>query len=191
MHLKRHVIGLCGSHRVGKTTLAQAIAQQSDWFFVQTHTSQVFAQHGLSPSDLLDFKTRLWIQHQVLAAAVAEWQAQPHAFVTDRTPIDFIAYTLADIQGHTVVDFTALAAYIDACLQAVREHFTGLIVMQPGIPLVFQAGKAALNQAYIEHLNSVILGLCHDERLQCPVQVMPRSLIDLAQRITFVLNTAQ
>ncbi len=191
MHQKRHVIGLCGSHRVGKTTLAQAIAQQSDWVFVQTHTSQVFAKHGLSPSESLDFKTRLWIQHQVLDAAVAEWQAQPHSFVTDRTPIDFIAYTLADIQGHTVVDFAALEMYINACLQATREHFTALIAMQPAIPLVFEAGKAALNQAYIEHLNTVVLGLCHDERLQCPVHVMPRPLIDLQARVEFVLSTAQ
>ena len=60
-------IGLCGSHRTGKTTLALAIAQEKNLAFVKTDTSAVFKQQGLHPSAPMDFNTRLWIQNHIQA----------------------------------------------------------------------------------------------------------------------------
>jgi hypothetical protein len=44
-------------------------------------------------------------------------------------------------------------------------------------------GKAALNKAYIEHIHSLIVGLCHDERLRCRVIRVPRNVTVLNERI--------
>jgi predicted ATPase len=176
-------IGICGSHRTGKTTLAKAIAMEWQIPFVQTSTSDVFKQHGLLPSMALDFKKRLWIQHHVIEAAISIWQAEEGAFVTDRTPLDFMAYTLADIQGNTDVDFTKLEAYLTQCFEVAHQFFTKLVVLQPAIPLVYEEGKAALNRAYIEHLNTLIIGLCHDERLTCPSIVIRRDVVNLGERV--------
>ena len=182
-------IGLCGSHRTGKTTLAEALSKKMGIPFLKTSTSMVFKQHGLHPAQVLDFKTRLWIQHRVIEAAVAVWQTEKDSFVTDRTPIDFMAYTLADIQGATVVDFAELEAYLALCFEVANQCFTKLAVLQPAIPLVFEPGKAALNRAYMEHLNTIVQGLCSDERLKCSFCVIKRNITSLEGRVQTVLNS--
>jgi adenosyl cobinamide kinase/adenosyl cobinamide phosphate guanylyltransferase len=178
-------IGICGSHRTGKTTLAAAIAKQNQLKFVKTSTSAVFAQHGLDPSEPLDFKTRLWIQHHVIEAAITIWQTESQPFITDRTPIDFMAYTLAEIQGDTEVDYPQLETYINKCFKVCNQYFNKLIIVQPAIPLVYEAGKAALNRAYMEHLNSLIQGLCADERQHCSTILIPRQTLSLEERIDY------
>ena len=179
---------MCGSHRTGKTTLARLIAEQTGMEFVQTTTSEVFAQNGLHPSEPMEFSTRIWIQHKVVEAAEKVWQDASGPFISDRTPIDMMAYTLADIQGKTELDFTALEEYLDHCFAVTNRFFPELVVVQPAIPLVHEEGKAALNLAYMEHLNFLVQGLCHDERLYGHVTVIPRNIISLDERIGLILK---
>jgi len=181
-------LGLCGGHRTGKTTLAEALARRLALPFVKTSTSLVFAAHGLNPAQPLDFVTRLWIQQRILEAAEEIWQAAPAAFISDRTPVDMMAYTLADIQGSTVVPFAELENYLERCFASTNRFFSHLVMLQPGIPLVAETGKAALNPAYLEHLNSLIWGLCRDERLFRPVMRIQRATLDLEERIGTVLE---
>ncbi len=178
-------LGICGSHRTGKTTLAKVISNQTGIDFIKTDTSAVFAQQGLNPSQSLDFPTRLNIQKLIIQATVKIWQAD--SFITDRTPIDFMAYTLADIQGKTEVDFIELEAYLTECFAVTNQIFSKLVVVQPAIPLVYATGKAALNKAYMEHLNIIVQGLCNDERLQCPVTIIKRNIIDLQERVKLII----
>ncbi|GBO52532.1 hypothetical protein APA_201 [Pseudanabaena sp. lw0831] len=181
-------LGLCGAHRTGKTTLAIAIASRLNIPFVRTTTSQVFAQLGLDPAEPMDFKTRLFVQNHVLDAAEQVWQNSAVPFVSDRTPIDMIAYTLADIQGKTEVDFDLLSQYIDRCFASTNQFFQNLAIIQPGIPLVYEDGKAALNAAYIEHINVLVIGLCRDSRLKANVFCNLRDTISLEIRILNILE---
>jgi len=176
-------LGLCGGHRTGKTTLAQAIAAQKNIPFVKTDTSGVFKKFGLDPSLAMDFDTRLMIQHHILAAAIAIWEQESKSFISDRTPIDMMAYTIGDIQGKTEVNFDELADYLNLCFAATNKFFQQLVIIQPGIPLVYEVGKAALNLAYIEHINILVMGLCSDRRLQSPVLCLDRSTVSLEERI--------
>ena len=43
------MIGLVGSHRTGKTTLARAFAEDSGIPFVETSTAEVFRRLGYDP----------------------------------------------------------------------------------------------------------------------------------------------
>jgi AAA domain len=182
-------LGLCGAHRTGKTTLAIAISSHLNIPFVRTTTSQVFADLGLDPAEPMDFKTRLFVQNHVLDAAEHVWQSSAASFVSDRTPIDMIAYTLGDIQGKTEVDFDLLNAYCDRCFASTNQFFQNLAIIQPGIPLVYESGKAALNAAYIEHINILVIGLCNDSRLKANVFCNPRDAIALDLRISNILRT--
>lgn len=188
---KQQGIGICGSHRTGKTSLAGAISKKTGIPFVRTSTSAVFKRFGFDPAQSLDFKTRLWIQYRVIDAAVEVWMdvGGNGAFVTDRTPIDFMAYTLADIQGATAVDFSELEKYIAECFEVSNQFFTRVIALQPAIPLFYEVGKAALNRAYMEHLNIVIQGLCCDERLKCPSIVVKRDVVSFEGRVECVLGS--
>ena len=180
--------GLCGSHRTGKTTLAALVAEIRGITLVKTTTSEVFAANNLDPAADMDFATRLWIQHKIVAEALKVWQQEDSHFITDRTPIDMMAYTLGDIQGNTEVDFAELEKYLDYCFMVTNEVFSDLVVVQPAIPLVPEEGKARLNKAYIEHLNILILGLCSDERLHCPVHIIPRNVLDLDERVRQIIR---
>ncbi|MCL1491403.1 MAG: ATP-binding protein [Pseudanabaena sp. Salubria-1] len=182
-------LGLCGAHRTGKTTLAIAISSHLNIPFVRTTTSQVFAQLGLDPAEPMDFQTRLFVQNHVLDAAEQVWQNSATPFVSDRTPIDMIAYTLGDIQGKTEVDFDLLSQYIDRCFASTNQFFQNLAIIQPGIPLVYEEGKAALNAAYIEHINILVIGLCNDSRLKTNVFCNARDVIAIDLRINNILRT--
>jgi len=175
-------IGLCGAHRVGKTTLAQAVSQASGLPFLQTHTSQVFKQHGLDPADPMPFAARLSIQREILSAAIAVWNQADGSFISDRTPLDMAAYTLADIQGTTKVDGTALTSYLDDCLHVSNQYFSTLIVIPPGIPLINEPGKAALHTGYIEHLHTLVVGLCHHPCLSATVCQLSRQVLSVRAR---------
>lgn len=183
-------IGLCGGHRTGKTTLAGAVSRKSGIPFVRTSTSGVFAENGLDPAVPMDFDTRLWIQHKVIESAEKVWKARQGSFITDRTPLDMLAYTLGDINGTTEVDFPDLRVYSEVCFSVTNELFTHLVIIQPGIPLVYEKGKAALNRAYIEHLNSIIIGLCHDQRTVRPAWTMPAHITGLDDRVHALMNLA-
>jgi hypothetical protein len=181
-------LGLCGAHRTGKTTLAIAISSHLNIPFVRTTTSQVFAQLGLDPAEPMDFQTRLFVQNHVLDAAEQVWKESASPFISDRTPIDMIAYTLGDIQGKTEVDFNLLSQYIDRCFASTNQFFQNLAIIQPGIPLVYEEGKAALNAAYIEHINILVIGLCNDSRLKTNVFCNARDVINLKTRILNILE---
>ncbi len=181
-------IGLCGSHRTGKTTLAEAISQKSGMPFVKTSTSEVFKEHGLDPSKSMDFQRRLWIQHKILDAAEKLWYAEQRQFITDRTPLDMAAYTLADIQGAAEVDFSELEKYLERCFKTTNELFKILVLIQPGIPLMHEEGKAALNEGYLEHLNYLILGLCNDNRVKSRFVFLNRNVTTMEDRINLILH---
>jgi len=182
-------IGLCGSHRTGKTTLAEEISQRAGIPFVRTSTSEVFGEHGLDPSEPMEIGRRLWIQHKILDAAEKAWNSSHRQFITDRTPLDMAAYTLADIQGSTEIDFAELEGYLDRCIRVTNEFFKLLVLVQPGIPLVYETGKAALNEGYLEHLNFLILGLCNDDRIKSAFLYLHRDVTDKEARVKKVMET--
>lgn len=180
------MIGLCGAHRTGKTTLARAYAERHGLEFVQTTVSQTFKDLGLDPAAKLDFATRLTVQEEILKRSDAQYasvSAKPA--ITDRTPLDFMMYTLGDIVPGVVPEDQQkrLEKYLHDCIEVTNKRFGVLLVVQPGIKLVAEEGKAALDRAYIEHLNSIVLGLSVDERIKAHHFYIRRSMTDLEERI--------
>ncbi len=179
-------VGMCGAHRTGKTTLAMELAQLTGKQFVRTRVTEVFKQHGLHAAQDMDFETRLDIQYRILEACEEDWQKAEADFITDRTPVDFLAYTLGDIQGKTEVNYESFETYFKRCIDLSNRLFHTLIVLQPGIPLTEAEGKAALNKAYIEHINSLIIGLCHDQRVNSRIITVERGVIEFDERIRLI-----
>jgi len=180
------MIGLCGAHRTGKTSLAKAYAEKHGIIFLETPVSSIFKELGYDPADKLDFSTRLSIQEVILErldayyATVAGVQA-----IADRTPVDLMGYTLADVHGHAVSpdEEKRLARYIARCYEVINKRFTALMLIQPGIPVVPAPGKAPLSAGYIEHLNSLMLGLACDQRVKVPHYYLMRHVLDPEERL--------
>jgi hypothetical protein len=182
------MIGLSGAQRTGKSTLARAYAEEHGVKFVATGASATFARLGLDPKKDYDFATRLRIQREILADCDRLYEKSGTRFITDRTPIDFLGYTLADVTRENVRGATdrELRRYVDDCYACANKHFTVLILVQPGIALVEEVGKAPANVPYMEHLNALMLGLMAEDRLSADHYKIPRRAIELEIRITAV-----
>ena len=183
------MIGLCGAHRTGKTTLARVFAEKHGLAFVETSLSAIFKDMGYDPAEKFDFATRLTIQEEILKRTDAMYAAiGAKLAITDRTPIDYIAYTLADAVGDAVPEALQerFAKYVQDCIDVTNKRFCALLVVQPGIQIVAEEGKAVLNKAYIEHLNALILGLTVDERIRPAHFYLPRTMLEMEDRLSAV-----
>jgi chloramphenicol 3-O-phosphotransferase len=156
-------IGICGAHRTGKTTLAKNLAKSLDMPFIEIGASAIFAADHLDPAKPMDFRTRLYIQQQILKHAVDVWFEMDQPFICDRTPIDMMAYTLAEVQGNTLdeeLEFE-LSQYLYDCKEATEKYFSYLVLVPPAIPITAAKGKASLSKGYIEHIHTLVAGLFH------------------------------
>ena len=160
-------LGLCGAHRTGKTTLAKALSFALDMPFISINTSEIFAANHIDPASAMDFRTRLGIQRKILNHACLEWQIATSAFICDRTPIDMMAYTLAEVSGKTLDPFmeSELSYYLDDCKKAVEKYFGCVVLIPPAIPIVDAIGKASPSKGYIDHIHLLCLGLLHNSHV--------------------------
>lgn len=152
--------------------------------FVQTSTSEVFKELGFDPKIDYPFKLRMMIQNKILDVGNALWSKYKGAFITDRTPVDMLAYTMADVQRENLDkdDEKLFMEYQARCFELTNRHFGALFVIQPGIQLVDEEGKAPINEAYIEHINTLAIGIANDQRLNINRYILNRSVLDLQKR---------
>ncbi len=189
------MLGLSGSHRTGKTTLAQAFAAQEGIPFVRTSGSEVFSIIGKDPKVDYPIEERIVIQEAILYAFERQYQAareQSPFFIADRTPIDLASYLLADVQRTTTAHTPELAGmindYLSRCFHVASEHFSTIVLVQPGIALVEAEGKAPACPAYVEHMNALQAGLLLDPRLHARNYMIPRKFVALSSRLDCLKN---
>ena len=179
------MIGLAGAHRTGKTTLARLYADASGLEFAETSSSKVFEELGLDPKVDYDFGTRLKVQNAILDAAVEVYKSFDCEVITDRTPMDMLGYTMADItrSGIKSEHYDDFMAYQKRCYEISNQYFAMICVIQPGIKLIDEEGKAPADIGYIEHLNALIKGLILDEQYAGAKYNFKRQMTDLQERM--------
>lgn len=182
------IVGITGAHRGGKSTLARAYAEKHKLEYLASPVSSIFRELGYDPSITYDFTTRLDIQEEILKRLDKQYAEVRgiRMVVTDRTPIDMLAYTLGDVNGQTLraADEPRLKQYIKNCFEVMNKRFSVLLVVQPGIPVLWEEGKASLSDGYIEHVASLVLGFSVDERMSVPHFYIPRHMLDPVERLT-------
>jgi hypothetical protein len=187
------MIGLAGAHRTGKTTLARRFSEVSGYSFLETKVSAVFEQHGLSPREHYPTETRLWIQRKTLDKMVEVYSSHRSFAVVDRTPIDLAAYMLADITRAEIapeIDQQVIK-YVDDCIAVAREFFSAIVIVQPGIKIVDEPGKAPPIESYIEHLNAICLGLINSNNIgPASAYSISRSCTELDERCEALISIA-
>lgn len=187
--MNNHAIGFAGAHRTGKTTLARELAAQLGLPFVQTSISQTFKQLGYDPAVDYDLPTRIMIQQKVREAEIEKWQAQTQAYVTDRTPVDMIAYTLACAHQEQITPEldAQLQAYIHDCLQDTLKYFTWVFEVLPALPIVHEPGKASSTKTHVQHIALIVSGmLMHHKFTHCQnIMTIPTQVLTLQDRVNF------
>ena len=182
------IIGLTGAHRTGKTTLAKAYAEKHNIAYCETTGSQVFKDLGFSPQEDLDFETRLTIQEAILKSFEKQYASIGRLFIADRTPIDLMAYMLADVSRAPLGEKleTRLGKYLNDCIALNNEVFKILVVVQPGIILVADEAKAPISHGYIEHIARLTAGLAVQENIKSRHFYIPQQMTNLNMRIDCV-----
>jgi hypothetical protein len=183
------MIGLCGAHRTGKTTLAKGYALKSGSTFLETSVSAINRDLGFDLTREHTFAERLAHQEKILERIDRIYgEHAGEDVITDRTPLDMIAYTMAEAINDRVAeeDQGRFARYVQKCIDVTNRRFGILMLVQPGIPIIAAEGKAVANAAYIEHLNSLILGFTVDERVKPIHFYIPRKMTGLKERIEAV-----
>jgi hypothetical protein len=179
------MIGLCGAQRTGKSTLAQTFALKAKVPLVITDVKGTFARLGADPKKDYPLNERIEIQREILKDYEALLKKAPVKFITDRTPIDMMAYLLADIRRENVTDQQAGAfmQYMEDCFKVTNRQFTVLMVVQPGVPIKEHPGSAPANPAYMEHINTLCKGLVVDDKIEAEHFYLPRDYIDMDTRV--------
>ena len=180
-------LGVCGSHRTGKTTLCEAFSNETDMPLVLTSTSKICKERGVDPAKPMSFIQRMDLQNAILDGLHDQWSKET-IFVTDRTPIDCLMYTTADITtdvASTHADWLIYNEYAERCFDLTNQHFSTLVVLQPGITIVEDASKAtaALSRSYMEHLNALAIGLAMDYRVKTHRTQIGRNVLSLDSRV--------
>lgn len=191
------MLGICGSHRTGKTTLARTMAETSGLFFLESKVSDTFRRMRVDPRADLPFEDRLYVQYQILYDMERLYFEAPTShFITDRTPIDVYSYLLADVQRTTLdpVQEGDLERFWAETCRIVNRHFELVMVIQPGIDLIEAEGKAPATTGYVEHVNAVIIGLVMGRSyadLETNIILMKREITDLRERSNVALTYAR
>lgn len=181
-------VGLAGAHRVGKTTLAKDIGTLP---YLKTDVAGIFASRGIAPTSKLSFVERMDIQWRLLEHLRQRYETKA-SFVTDRTPLDLIAYTLAEVtdevaESMTIEQVNDLTSYIDECLITLLE-FDRIFVVRPGIPVVEADCKGSTNPLFIAKIDSLIAGFADRVTRIGLVRFVPFSVTGRLERVDFVTN---
>lgn len=185
------VIGLAGAHRTGKTTLANVFADASGAHVCTTSTSSVLKRLGIDPTADIPFSKRLECQREILMQMDRDIESAlnlAHSeggdiLIVDRTPVDALAYLIADVSRATDADEGAVRSYIALCRAVLVKHFSGLLQIQPGITFVPEEGKAGNNPIYAEHLNALITGASSMIGMPVAAAQMKRDCLDIEERV--------
>ena len=175
-------LAICGAHRTGKTTLLNAL--DINLPIVQTQTSKVFLDNELDPAGDYEFDIKLAIQHKVLAHYREAYADAGENFVTDRSPIDALAYTLAAVNNSTPDKYSnRLREYADMCVADMKQ-FSRVFVLPPILPLVHAENKGAITQAFIYNIHATLLGLLVHHKID--FDIIPPCCHTVKQRVDFI-----
>jgi deoxyadenosine/deoxycytidine kinase len=152
-------IACSGPSGTGKTTLSTYIAEQYNIPFITTSTKPLWEKHGiLSHAHLIGMTTNdptwgLRFQHEVLSHRVEVLSKAGKEFVTDRSPIDNLAYLLMQ-NSHQLTE-RETESYMDLCNEAINL-FTGFIIMPFTDDINLEDdGKRVVNRYYQVTMNHV------------------------------------
>lgn len=194
------LIGLTGAHRTGKTTLMNAAAEELGIPSVPTSTASVWRELGIDCRKPMSFETRLLAQNLILDRLIEQYDKalsetySDELLVTDRTPIDCMAYLLAERFEPTIEREKAVLAYRARCALAMHKYFSAVVVVQPGIAINVDedaSDKGLLSRSYIDLLNFMMLGIAHEAsapELRC---VVPRDMVELSVRVGVIRQVVE
>lgn len=162
-------IGLCGAQGTGKTTLAKAYSEASGVPYIDAKVGDFLRDIGvdLSRSDMPiveRMKAQLMVAGHIASITEAPGLSKT-GFITDRTPIDVMAYT-HDIAAPHYKNDEVVELYDQTkmvCAETIIENFNLCMIIRPGVPLTEddhqRQQRGSLNPFYVNHMDILMSSL--------------------------------
>ena len=212
------VIGLAGAHRVGKSSICKELetSYMGLYRYASTDLTSVLEKHHVTAVDLQKrpINEFLQIQRDILdqiISTIKECRKMNGVFIVDRTPIDALAYLWSnfnavdfeslhfnrtDSKENTQKIYDQIEEYKKTAYEACQDDLAMIFLVQPGIEIVEEKGKALPDKHYQEQLNRFMLGdlFSVKEDLDSTqngrgykwTYVIPRDMTDLQKRVLFI-----
>ncbi|RWB95633.1 MAG: hypothetical protein EOQ56_28200 [Mesorhizobium sp.] len=181
--------GFVGPSRAGKTTLARKVSEELAMEFHPTSTSKVAKDHGFDLMAPLSLADRVAVQNILLDNHIKELETLPRPLLIDRTPVDYLAYLLAEFnmtsgQAASPATLDAAHDYAKRCMSAASRYYDFLYYLAPLPFYKEEEGKHSANRAFQQHSALLMRGALSE--LQRSVNVAYINETDLNNRIDFV-----
>lgn len=122
------IYGLTGASCAGKKTLGRQLSQKLGVPFIPIKITEIASELGLpSTVDNLDFMERITVQYKILCGMEVFLNDLTTPCIIDRTPIDLIAYMLAEINMHSLTNTleiidSSLVEFYNSCIELTKEY---------------------------------------------------------------------
>ena len=168
------MIGLCGAHRTGKSTVARELAKVMGYPTLLSDDYRVADALKINPVGEITLADRITYQEALLDAFMAAAREIGGPFISDRTPLDMAAYMMAAWDGKgTEEESSRVMAYIQRCTDMTAFHFSQVIYFPIDIPYVVAEGKPKPDLVYQRLIDVMILGLFMDTPVTVPTLLEP------------------
>jgi hypothetical protein len=182
--------GISGCHNSGKTTLAKGLSEALGMHLYLTDTTAVAKSIGIDPVAKLSDENRFALQEYLLEHFWETSQKLPRPFVCDRTPLDYVAYTLSTL-SHMHGDEQMgkrIATYIDRALWVTTNTFMSIIIVRELDGYEADPKRPPANVAYQRQTQLLIEGLAfgslrHINRFIMPLSDHTRRMAEIGNHI--------
>ncbi len=179
-----------GTHRTGKTSLAERIAVDNDLIMNYTRVSETFKNRTVKESESLQgmegFYERILQQNLITEHINKNIKTSESFSVFDRSVIDVYAYSeyfLSKLLSQFQPEIQDLKAY-SSHLFDLKKYFSEIdftFIVQPGIPHVESNTSCSIDIQ--ETLNTVFLNVMDNYIPKDKYFVIPREVVDFEQRV--------
>ncbi|MER9176243.1 ATP-binding protein [Mesorhizobium sp. M0955] len=183
--------GFVGPSRAGKTTLARKVSEGLAMEFHPTSTSKVAKEHGFDLMAPMTLADRVAVQNILLDNHIRELEELPRPLLIDRTPVDYLAYLLAEFnmtsdQAASPATLNAAYDFVNRCLSTTKRYYDFLYYLAPLPFYKAEDGKHADNKAFQQHSALLMQGILSE--LNGDVNIAYIHDTDLDNRVDFLTS---
>lgn len=183
-------IALMGAHRVGKSTLAKAVAEKHGIDYAPCSLSEVYRDLGVDVGEPVDWETRKELQLRMLSRITVDVESRKgRSFASDRCPLDLVAYTLAELpQDITKSDDRWFSDYFELCIETTKRLYDGVMYIRPGIELVRDETSWSHANGVVDKIDACMLFTAEraNKKYRSLVLQLNSGVLDLNERIDHV-----
>lgn len=153
------MFALSGAHRTGKTSLAKALSERLGIPYLDCNVTPELEAAGYDQVAALSLEMRLACQEKRLELHMAKIESAPRPCITDRSPLDLAAYTIAEFNMHSDPGLAAQAqSYVQRCINLTMIHHDTIIAVRPLPFFTVEEGKPPPNVGFQWHIQHLVEG---------------------------------